>query len=126
MKTFQTMIIAASIILVSNSVTAGPLQASFDDLDQNNTNTLVVSAASSKQAAYQLGLSKLTQLKAMSSKKLSQVLHIDSYNINERTLHLKDGGYVTVEERMGADGKVNFVSVVHVDSHYLETDRSNN
>jgi hypothetical protein len=120
MKTFQSVFIAASIIFVSASVTAATLQASTYVLEQTNTNALVMSAASSKQAAYELGLNKLSQLKTMPSKDLSQVLNINSYNINDRTLHIKDSGYVTVEERINADGKVSFVSIINVDSHYLE------
>ena len=126
MKTFQSMVIVASIILVSTSVTAEPLRTSINKRAQTDSNTLEMNAESSKQAAYQLGLRKLTQLKAMPPKKLNRALHVGSSRIDVKTLHLEGNGYVTVEERMDTDGKPNFVSVVHVASHYLEYPRRNN
>jgi hypothetical protein len=121
MKTFQSIILVALIAFVSVNVTAGPLKVSSDELVQSNANTMVIRSAPTKQAAYQLGQSKLMQLNGMSSQKLSNVLQVSSLNLKGDTLHLKDGGYVTVEERMSASGKTTFVSLVHVDSHYLDT-----
>lgn len=125
MKTMKTIVLAASIILVSASATAGTLQAG-NDVDRVGSNTLVVSAASTKQAAYQLGLSKLKQLKSSSAQQLSQALKVHSSNIDGTTLHLKDGGYITVQERMDAKGNVNYVSSVTVGFHYLERRDDNN
>ena len=121
MKTFQSMILVASIILVSANVSSGPLKAISNEVVQSKASTLLINSAPNKQAAYQLGQSKLTQLNGMSSQKLSNVLQISSLNLKGDTLHLKDGGYVTVEERINVGGKITFVSLVRVDSHYLDT-----
>lgn len=119
MKTVQSFVIAASILLASASAVAGTMPYSGGN-DRVESNTIVVSAASTKQAAYQLGLNKLAQLQAASPQQLSQALKVHSSNVDGTTLHLKEGGYVTVQERMDAKGNLSFVSSVNVGFHYLE------
>ena len=119
MKTVQSFVIAASILLASASAVAGTMPYSGGN-DRVESNTIVVSAASTKQAAYQLGLNKLAQLQAASPQQLSQALKVHSSNVDGTTLHLKEGGYVTVQERMDAKGGLSFVSSVNVGFHYLE------
>jgi len=119
MKTVQSIVIAASIILASASAVAGTMPYSGGN-DRVESNTIVVSAASTKQAAYQAGLAKLAQLQTASPKQLSQALKVHSSNIDGTTLHLKADGYVTVQERMDAKGSISFVSFVNVGFHYLE------
>ena len=119
MKTVQSFVIAASILLASASAVAGTMPYSGGN-DRVESNTIVVSAASTKQAAYQLGLNKLAQLQAASPQQLSQALKVHSSNVDGTTLHLKEGGYVTVQERMNAKGNLSFVSSVNVGFHYLE------
>jgi len=118
MKAIQSIVIAASIVLVSASVVAGTIPAAGGN-DRVGSNTLVMNAASTKQAAYQAGLSKLGQLKTASARQLDQMLHIDSSSVDRTTLHLKNG-YITVQERMDASGNISFVSSVNVGFHYLE------
>ena len=125
MKTIRSIVIAASIVLASASasVIAGTIPFGAGN-DRVESNTLVMGAVATKQVAYQAGLSKLTQLKTASAQQLSQMLRVNSFNIDGRTLHLKDG-HVTVQERMGANGNISFVSLVNVDFHYLESSDSN-
>ena len=119
MKTVQSFVIAASILLASASAVAGTMPYSGGN-DRVESNKIVVSAASTRQAAYQLGLNRLVQLKAASPQQLSQSLKVHSSNLDGTTLHLKEGGYVTVQERMDAKGNLSFVSSVNVGFHYLE------
>ena len=121
MKTVQSIVIAASLILASASAVAGTIPYSGGN-DRAESNTIVVSAASTKQAAYQAGLNRLVQLKTASPQQLSQSLKVHSSNIDGTTLHLKTGGYVTVQERMDAQGNISFVSSVNVGFHYLDTE----
>jgi hypothetical protein len=121
MKTFQSIILVASIVLVSASVSAGLLKASSNEVVQSNASTLVVSSSPTKQAAYKQGQSRLSQLNSLSSQKLSNILQVSSLNLKGDTIDLKDGGYVTIEERMDIDGNLTFVNQVHVGFHYLST-----
>jgi len=93
MKTVQSIVIAASIILVSANAVAGTIQ-SGGGFDRVVNNTIVLSAAPTKQAAYQLGLNKLAQLNASSPQQLGLTLNVISSNAEGNTLHLKDGGYI--------------------------------
>ena len=119
MKTIQSIALAASIILVSASAVAGTLPAG-SGYDRVENKTLVMHPAATKQAAYQLGLNRLAQLKTFSSQQLGQTLNINSFNAKGDTLHLKDGSYVAVQERMDANGNISYVSSVNIGMHYLE------
>ncbi|WP_181389791.1 DUF3316 domain-containing protein [Leucothrix pacifica] len=124
MKTVQSIVIAASIILVSANAVAGTIQ-SGGGFDRVVNNTIVLSAAPTKQAAYQLGLNKLAQLNASSPQQLGLMLNVISSNAEGNTLHLKDGGYITVQERMSTGGNTTYVSSVNVGLHYLERNDNN-
>ncbi|MGY0564705.1 MAG: DUF3316 domain-containing protein [Paraglaciecola chathamensis] len=125
MKTIQSIALAASIILVSASAVADILPTGSGS-DRVGSNTLVMNPAATKQAAYQLGLNRLAQLKTFSSKQLELTLSVNSPNADGRTLHLKDGGYVIVQERMDANGRISYVSLLNIELHYLERSSDGN
>ena len=106
MKTIPTMI-AASLLVVSVSATA----------DSAN-DTLVTEVVPTHEAAYQLGVNKLSVLKNSSSFQLSYLLNTPLGDIEDGSLRLKDGAFITVEERMNADGKLGYVGQVNVSVNY--------
>ena len=120
MKTVQSIVVAASILLVSAGAVADSLNAASGTA-RSESNTLVLSAAQTKQAAYKMGLNRLAQLKTSSPQQLSQVLKVHSSNPDGTTLHLNsDSSYVTVQERMDASGNVSYVGIVNVSFQYSE------
>ena len=115
MKTLPT-IIAASILLASVSATAG---MSFE---QSLTKTLTTSTVPTKAAALQLGADKLNQLKNSSTVQLENTLDVPFGEIESNTLHLKDEGYVSIEERMDANGQLGYAAVVEVNVGFVPHD----
>ena len=117
MKTIQSLILGASIILVSANSFAGPI---YGSLLRSESSTIKLSNEKTKQEAFKSGLSKLSQLKSTSTKQLSQELQIHGSNLDGSTLHLKDGGYINVEERMNDNGNITYTPHVTVSFHYAE------
>jgi hypothetical protein len=80
-------------------------------------------AVGSKQEAYTLGAEKLLEFEGMSGRDLNaDLVPIRSYVIGRDKTHLKDGGYVTVQERLNHQGQLEYVAKVHFDVHYQERD----
>ncbi|MDF4307069.1 DUF3316 domain-containing protein, partial [Vibrio parahaemolyticus] len=46
------------------------------------------------------------------------------FNVKSRSTHLKDGGFVTVQERMNEDGQLEYLGKVNVKVHYAERDNN--
>jgi len=87
--------------------------------ERYHANEKVITAdAMNKVTAYQLGLKKLKQLRALSGAELQQQLGGISLFLN--TIHLGEGGYVTVLEKMDETGQLRFNGVVHVSVVYEE------
>lgn len=114
MKTIPLMI-ASTLLFASVTATAGTTVRSEHD-------TLATSFVTSKAAAYQQGENLLAQLKTDSAQKLSSSLSIHSGSADTSTIHLDQGAFVTVEERMDANGKLGYVGLVNVDYSYTESD----
>ncbi len=106
MKTIPT-IIAASLLVASFSATANSAH-----------DVLLTSVAPTKAAAYELGLNKLSALKNSTSSQLGYTLNTPLGDVEDGTIQLKEGAYITVQERLGADGKVGYVGQVNVDVSY--------
>ena len=113
MKTLPAMI-AASLLLASVSASAF-----------TTTETLDTPVASTKAAAYQQGVSKLSLLEGSTAAQLNYRLGTYYGDIEEDTLDVKDGGYVTVQERVMADGSTGYVGLVHIDVSYDRHDSDN-
>ena len=118
MKTL-TALAAASILLIS----ATAANASY--FGTTVKDTIMTDTATTRAAAYQAGADKLSSLKSSSPRQLSNELSLFSPDIIERSVKLDSDGYVTVQERLGADGKVGYVGVVNVDVNY-ETHENDN
>ena len=102
MKTLPAMI-AASLLIASVSATAATTYES-----------ITTPVASSKAAAYEQGVNKLSALKSSSPAQLERSLNTAFGDIESDSLRLKDGGYVTVQERADATGRIGYVGVVNV------------
>ena len=126
MKTVKSIVIATSIILTSASAVANAAQYSGSN-SQASMDTVILNAAPTKQAAYQLGLTKLAQLQTLSPQKLSLELHVHG-DVEGNTLHLNGGSYITVQERMDTAGSIGYIGIVNVGYHYLKrnNDSDNN
>ena len=106
MKTLPAMI-AASLLIASVSATAA-----------SDYETVLTPVAPTKAAAYELGVNKLAALNDSSPAQLSRSLGTSFGDIQESSLRLKDGGYVTVQERADASGRVGYVGQVNVGVSY--------
>ena len=107
MKTLPAMI-AASLLIASVSATAA----------SDYETVLMTPVAPTKAAAYELGVNKLAALNDSSPAQLSRSLGTSFGDIQESSLRLKDGGYVTVQERADASGRVGYVGQVNVGVSY--------
>ncbi len=114
MKTIPA-IIAATLLLASASVSA-------EITKRSDSSTFVMNSVQTKQSAYQLGQSKLIELQTLSPRQLSRALQVHSVTADVQTLKLNNGGYVTVQEKMDANGEIAYVGLVKVDFSYLEID----
>ena len=106
MKTLPAMI-AASLLIASVSATAA-----------SDYETVLTPVAPTKAAAYELGVNKLTSLNNSSPAQLSRSLNTPFGDIEADSLRIKDGGYVTVEERADANGRIGYVGQVNVGVEY--------
>lgn len=109
MNMFKTLI-AASLLTVSINTVA--------DVISTGTDVLVTEAAESRQEAFQIGLDRIDELKSITPRELSYEIHAPT-NINRYSLHVKDGCYVTVEERMNEDGALDYVGLVNINYGYV-------
>ena len=119
MKTFTKTIpamIAASLLLASVSATAESV------VQRTETDIIKTSVVASQAEAFQLGQNKLSQLKATAQNKLSQVLRVNSGRPDLNTLRIEEGAFVTVQQRMEANGKLGYVGMVNVDYSYNQID----
>ena len=119
MKTFTKTIpamIAASLLLASVSASAESVVKRIE------SNIIKTSVVASQAEAFQLGQNKLSQINSTSQNKLSQLLRLHSGRPDLSTLVLNEGAFITVQERMGANGQLSYVGLVNVDYSYDEID----
>ncbi|WP_104046713.1 DUF3316 domain-containing protein [Vibrio jasicida] len=119
-------LLTSSIILISAASFAQPLYSGGNYVSRVDHKTVSIDAVSSKQQAYTLGAEKLTELEDMNGQELeSEFMFVRSYGSNKNLTHLKDGGYVTVQERLNNQGQLEYVAKVHLNVHYQERDGNN-
>ncbi|PWQ93137.1 DUF3316 domain-containing protein [Leucothrix arctica] len=113
MKTLTSLLVT-SVLLISATA------ANASNFERHSKDILTTETASSRAEAYQLGTSKLSQLQSASPRQLFNELDIFSIDAVVSSAHLEDGSFVTVQERMGANGKLGYVGLVNVDVSYNE------
>lgn len=122
MNVLKAALFATSMTLISASALAQPYFVGGNYVSREQVKVISVAPASSSEAAYQNALSELSSLIAMPASDLYKELRIQKYDVDSRTTHIKDGGYVTVQERMNEDGQIEFLGNVNVTVHYAERD----
>lgn len=122
MNVLKAALFATSMTLISASALAQPYFVGGNYASREQAKTISVAPASTSDAAYQNAIAELSSLKAMSADELYQALRIQKYGVDSKTTHIKDGGYVTVSERMNEDGQIEFLGNVNVTVHYAERD----
>jgi hypothetical protein len=112
-----TTLVATSVLLLS--ATAANAHT-FRDLSEKST--IMTEAASSRAQAYQFGANKLSALKSASQSQLTNNNITFSLDVDESSVRLENGAYVTVQERMDANGKIAYVGLVNFEISYTQED----
>ncbi|WP_413702253.1 DUF3316 domain-containing protein [Psychromonas sp. KJ10-10] len=79
----------------------------------HTTRVIPTAEVSSEVCAYELALEKLQTLKADSAVELNKDLGQIAYE-SPRSLSLNDGSYVTVAEKMNANGELSYTGLVNI------------
>ncbi|RCR65082.1 DUF3316 domain-containing protein [Vibrio harveyi] len=122
MKAMKTALLVAAMAITSASAFANPIFTSGNYVSREEMKTLSVEPTATSDAAYQQAFAELNALKSMSARELNKELNISNFNIASKSTHLKDSGFITVQERMNADGQLEYVGTVNVKVHYVERD----
>lgn len=122
MKAMKTALLVAAMAITSASAFANPIFTSGNYVSREEMKTLSVEPTATSDAAYQQAFAELNVLKSMSARELNKELNISNFNIASKSTHLKDSGFITVQERMNADGQLEYVGTVNVKVHYAERD----
>ena len=119
-------LLTSSILLTSAASFAQPLHSGGNYVSRVDHKTVSIDAVSSKQQAYALGAEKLSEFEDMNGRDLSLALGpARAYGSARNSTHLKEGGYVTVQEILNNQGQIEYVAKVHVNVHYQERDSNN-
>jgi len=111
MKFTKTLLIASTV----SAMTMLSTPAFADDITYANE-TVLTADASSKSVAYEQGISALNELQAASSNDLEQKFWWLGMPANNMTL--ESGAFVTVAEKMTADGQLVYNGIVHASVAY--------
>lgn len=122
MNTIKTALFFTVMTLTSASALAQPLYSAGNYISREEMKTIYVAPTSTSDTAYQQALSELKTLKSLTASELNKELGILTFKVKSRSTHLKDGGFVTVQERMNENGQVEYLGKVNVKVHYLERD----
>ncbi|WP_372882904.1 DUF3316 domain-containing protein [Psychromonas sp.] len=120
MKTLKNTLLASTMVIFSATAFAG--SAVYGNYSVHHSNKTVKTAtAESKEAAYQLGFEKLTQLKAESGAELSSELALSLGSYQEKnSVTLDDGAYITLQEMINEQGQVVYEGLVNVTYSYSQ------
>jgi len=111
MKFTKKLLIASAV----SAMTMVSTQAFADDISYSNE-TVLTADASSKAVAFEQGVSALNDLQAASSNDLEQKFWWLGMPANNMTV--EEGAYVTVSEKMTADGQLVYNGIVHASVAY--------
>ncbi|USD43792.1 DUF3316 domain-containing protein [Vibrio sp. SCSIO 43135] len=120
MKTKTALLLTSTIALMSSNAFANTLNSNGMYTVVERNKTIHTESMTSKDAAYQQGLTILTQLQESSPKELKRELNVFTVGAASSQIQLKDGAYVTTQEFMNADGQVQYKGIVNVGYQYLE------
>jgi len=115
----STLILSASLSLVSTQAFSHTLYNSGKYLTHNKDKRITTPEVSSKSEAYENGLVKLQALVNKSGNELGKELNV--WNAIQPSIHL-DGTYVSVDEYMNKNGKIVYKGIVNTSYHYQVRD----
>lgn len=124
MNAIKTALFVTVMAITSASAFAQPFFTGGNYVSREEMKTISVTPTATSDEAYQQALSELNSLKTMSARELNKELNILTFNVKSRSTHLKDGGFVTVQERMNEDGQLEYLGKVNVKVHYAERDNN--
>ena len=120
MKTVKNLLLASTMVILSANAFAS--SAVYGDYSVHRSNkTIKTATVETKEAAYQLGLEKLTDLKDDSGAELSNefALALGSYK-EKNSVTLDDGAYISLQEMMNEQGQVVYTGLVNVTFSYSQ------
>ncbi len=124
MKSIKTALIATVITMTSVSAFAQPFINGGNFVNHEEVKSISVTTTATSEEAYRNALLELNSLKSLDSDELNKELHIQSFNVEPQSTHLRDGSYVTVQERMTGDGQMEYVGKINVKVHYAIRDNN--
>ncbi len=122
MKAIKNTLFVTVLTMTSLSAFAQPLFLGGNYISREEIRTISVTPTSSNEQAYQEALSELNALKQMTANGLNKTLNLSRFDTSSNKTHLKDGSYITVQERMNEAGQLEYVGKVNVKVHYAERD----
>ena len=114
-----TLLTATTVLLISATA------ATANDFGRTVTDKVMTETSTTRAAAYKAGADKLSELQSSSPRELSNKLGLFSPDIIERSVKLEGDGFVTIQERLSADGQLGYVGIVNIDVNYA-THRDDN
>ncbi|GLS91181.1 hypothetical protein GCM10007916_22500 [Psychromonas marina] len=118
MKLIKKSLIASAMVILSTQAFAVNQFHHHANETYFQDEVVTTVAADTKAAAYELGLNKLTDLKAATPSQLEKDL--GGISMQTAGVYIEDGSYITVAEKMGADGQMLYTGVVHLSITYSE------
>ncbi|RVU83605.1 DUF3316 domain-containing protein [Leucothrix sargassi] len=85
---------------------------------------LMTKTVATPSAAYQEGIERLEALRQATPQELSDELNLFSNKIDEDTIAIDEGAYVTVQERINYDGNIGYIGVVNLAVTYEMEDEN--
>ena len=113
MKTLLSLVVSSILLISSTSAHANSFEVHLKD-------QLTTETADNFAEAYQRAVEKLSLLKSVSPEELTAVLNVESTTLNESSIRLEDDSFITVHERMDADGEFSYIGVINIDISYNE------
>ncbi|CAK1699635.1 MULTISPECIES: DUF3316 domain-containing protein [Vibrio] len=122
MNAIKTTLFVILMIMTNASAFAQPLFTGGNYTNRVSMKSISVASSATSDEAYQQALSELNDLKRMSARELNKELKILSFK--PRSTHLEEVGFVTVQERMNENSRLEYIGKVNVKVHYSERDNS--
>ncbi|RVU84409.1 DUF3316 domain-containing protein [Leucothrix sargassi] len=111
MKTLSTLI-ATSVLLI------GATAANADYYEAITSEKIETGMTDSRAEARAAGMERLSALESASPEALSNEFGLNSSRINEGTVNVDDGAYITVKPTLTPQGGVGYVGVVNAGVSY--------
>ncbi|PWQ95544.1 DUF3316 domain-containing protein [Leucothrix arctica] len=111
MKTLPKLIATSLLVM-------GATAANADYYEAITSEKIQTGVTESRSEAYKAGWDKLSSLESASPYTLSSELGLVHPEINESTINIDDGAYITVESQVRANGELGYIGVVNAGVSY--------